>query len=92
MSCCVGDLRNKDVVNICDGKRLGCIVDIDIDVCNGRLCYIIVPGNEKLFNFTNKGDLRIPWDRIRKIGDDTILVELPDENDFTNNKKPDKRR
>ena len=76
MSCCVSDLRNKDVINICDGERLGCVVDVEVDVCNGRLVSIIVPGDCRLFCF-KQNRLCIPWDRIERIGNDAILVNLP---------------
>ena len=29
------ELREKEVINICDGKRLGCIVDLEFDICGG---------------------------------------------------------
>lgn len=76
MSCCINELRNKDVINICDGRRLGCVVDVEIDVCCGRLVSIIVPGDNRLFSFKNN-ELCIPWERIERIGDDAILVNLP---------------
>ena len=80
MGCCaIGDLRNKDVINVCNGKRLGCVYDAEIDLCSGRIIAVIVPGDTKLINFSSKNDLRIPWDRVVRIGDDTILVELADE-------------
>ena len=30
------DLRQKEVVNLCDGKRLGCICDVIVDVSCGK--------------------------------------------------------
>ena len=91
MSCCIGDLRNKDVINICNGKCLGCVIDAEIDVCAGRVVSIIVPGDSRMFSFSNKGELRIPWDRITRIGSDAILVTIPDEHDFIRENKPKKR-
>ena len=38
------DLRQKEVVNLCDGKRLGCICDVIIDVTCGKVEAIVVPG------------------------------------------------
>ncbi|MBQ7161027.1 MAG: YlmC/YmxH family sporulation protein [Clostridia bacterium] len=91
MSCCIGDLRNKDVINVCNGKCLGCVIDVEIDVCTGRLLALIVPGDTKMFIFSSKGELRIPWDRITKIGSDAILVSIPDEASFIRETKPRKR-
>lgn len=75
----ISDLRNLDVVNIVDGKRLGVICDLDLDLENGRICAIIIPGQSRLFNlFGGAQDYVIPWEKIVKIGIDTILVELTD--------------
>ena len=35
--------QEKEVINICNCKRLGCVVDADIDICNGRVLAIIIP-------------------------------------------------
>jgi YlmC/YmxH family sporulation protein len=73
----VSDLRNRDVINVVDGKRLGVICDLDLDLENGRINAIIVPGTSRFFSFFASGqDYIIPWDNIIKIGVDTILVEL----------------
>ncbi len=72
------DLKLKEVVNILDGKRLGPISDIEIDVENGRLTAIVVPGTGKFLGlFGRNEDVIIPWDKINKIGFDVILVETP---------------
>ena len=77
-SCTISDLRCKEVVNICDGKRLGYVSDVRVDLCSGRLTAIVVPGKGKLFRLFDKdGDGVIPWGAIRNIGDDIILVEQP---------------
>ncbi|MCW3491219.1 YlmC/YmxH family sporulation protein [Dethiobacter alkaliphilus] len=73
----ISDLRNRDVVNVVDGKRLGVICDLDLDLEQGRICALIVPGGSKFFSFFSGGqDYVIPWENIIKIGVDTILVEL----------------
>jgi YlmC/YmxH family sporulation protein len=71
------ELRNKDVVNMCDGKNLGNINDIIIDSTCGRVLGIVVPSNKKVFNiFKSNNELFIPYNRICKIGKDTILVDI----------------
>lgn len=73
---CTSDLKLKEVVNILDGKRLGAITDIEIDVEQGRLTAIVVPGQGKFLGlFGRNEDIVIPWDKIQKIGLDVILVE-----------------
>lgn len=70
------DLKLKEVINVIDGKRLGGITDIEIDVASGRLTAIVVPGNGKFLGlFGRSEEVVIPWEKINKIGFDVILVE-----------------
>lgn len=70
------DLKLKEVINIIDGKRLGTITDIEIDIETGRLTAIVVPGIGKFLGiFGRSEDVIIPWEKINKIGTDVILVE-----------------
>ena len=71
------DFKHKEVININDGKRLGFVQDVTADLTSGLITSIIVPGNAKLFNmFSGNNDIVIPWQNIRCIGDDVILVEI----------------
>ncbi len=71
------ELRRKEVINICDGARLGTICDLELDDCDGRICSIIVPGPSKLWGIVRSNEeLVIPYCHIKKIGDDVILVEI----------------
>lgn len=71
------DLKLKEVISIIDGKRMGNITDIEIDVETGRLTAIVVPGVGKFLGlFGRNEDVVIPWDKINKIGMDVILVEV----------------
>ena len=36
------ELREKDVINLCDGARLGHACDFEFDTCDGRICALIV--------------------------------------------------
>ena len=70
-------LKNKDVVNVCDGKNYGPITDIVFDTCCGRILGIIVPCNKNFFQFfKSSNDIFIPYNRICKIGKDIILVDI----------------
>ncbi len=72
------ELSEREVVNILDGKRLGLASDLEIDAETGKIVAIVVPGPGKfLWVFGKSDDFVIPWERIRKIGVDVILVETP---------------
>ena len=71
------DLRIKDVVNVADGRRLGPISDLELDLESGRITAIVVSGPGRVLGlFGRDNDYVIPWERIHKIGVDVILVEL----------------
>lgn len=73
----ISDLRTREVVNVQDGKKLGVIKDLDLDVERGRINALVLPGPNRFINiFTRKEDIVVPWERIVKIGRDVILVEV----------------
>ncbi|MEH6992041.1 YlmC/YmxH family sporulation protein, partial [Neobacillus drentensis] len=64
-----------DVVNVSDGKKLGNIGDIEINLSTGKIEAVIVTGNGKVLGFFGREeDIVIPWKNIIKIGQDVILV------------------
>ncbi len=70
------ELRNKEVINVHDGCRLGFVGDVDIQVPEGRVAAIIVFGPCRFFGLFGRGeDYYIPWDCIQRIGDDIILID-----------------
>lgn len=71
------DFKHKEVINITNGKRLGFVQDVTADLETGVITSIIVPGSTRLLNmFSNNEDIVIPWQNIKCIGDDIILVEI----------------
>lgn len=73
----ISELRNREVINIVDGRKLGTICDLDIDLENGRIAAIVVPGGGRLYSLFGGGrDYVISWENIVKIGVDAILVEI----------------
>lgn len=71
------DFKQKEVININDGKIIGFVVDVNADFQNGEINSIIVAQTGKLLgSMFGKNNVTIPWDKIRKIGEDVILVEI----------------
>ena len=71
------DLRRKEVINVTDGKRMGFVSDVEIDLEEGRIDAIILPGPAKMFGIIGKdNEVTIPWESIKKIGEDIILVDM----------------
>ncbi|MBR2860629.1 MAG: YlmC/YmxH family sporulation protein [Clostridia bacterium] len=69
------DLKRKEVINVSDGKRLGCVCDVIIEINTCRIDAIIVPGSFNLLCLQKPKSIIIPWNKIRKLGDDVILVD-----------------
>lgn len=69
------ELKDKEIINVFDGKKLGRIIDILFDNTNGVVKGIVVPGEHKLFR--KNEDIFVPLAKLKKIGDDVILVSLP---------------
>lgn len=50
----ISEFQVKDVVNVSNGKKLGSIGDIDINVTTGKIQAIILGGNGKVLGFFGK--------------------------------------
>ena len=74
------DLRCKEVICICDGRRLGFISDARIELPEGRITAIIVPGPNRFCGICGRrDDYVIPWCCIRRMGPDVVLVDIKPE-------------
>ncbi|MNJ65405.1 PRC-barrel domain protein [compost metagenome] len=76
----ISDFQTKDVINVVDGKRLGHISDLEVDLRQGVIEAIVVPVNSKFLGIFGGGsDLIIPWKNIVKIGSDVVLVKMEEQ-------------
>lgn len=75
----ISEFQMKDVVNIADGKKLGNISDIDINLKTGKIEAVIIVGTGKVLGLFGKDEeVLISWKNILKIGEDVILVRYKD--------------
>ena len=72
------EIRNKEVINIFDGKSLGYVCDIEINLQAGTIDGIVLPGSRGIFNLFGKGeeDIVIKWSDVITVGEDVILVDV----------------
>jgi len=71
------ELKQKEVINICDCRRLGYVGDVDFDMETGCLLAIIVPGPGCFCGFlVREKEFIIPFCDIRQVGPDIILVNV----------------
>ncbi len=75
MVCRMDSLRDKEVINVKDGGRIGFVCDVEVDTQEARLTAVVVYGKLRLFGLLGReADFVIPWGDIVLIGEDTVLV------------------
>ena len=75
MGCNTAELREKDVISIKDGRKLGYITDFEIEVACGKISAILVSNScGGFFGPIGKNEYCIPWEKIECIGEDAVLV------------------
>ncbi|KAF0820280.1 putative protein YlmC [Bacillus sp. ZZV12-4809] len=75
----ISEFQMKDVINVADGRKLGNIGDIDININTGKIESVIIGGAGKMLGFFGRdAEIVIPWRNILKIGEDVILVRYQD--------------
>ena len=85
------ELREKEVINLHDGTRLGCPYDFEFNVYEGTITALIIPRPGGFLGLGKANDLVIPWNKIERIGTDAILVRMTAESDFMMGKEKSKR-
>ena len=69
-------LQCKEVICVSDGRRLGYIEDVEVEIPEGNIHAIVVQGCGRAMGLVSSRDcFRIPWHCIRRIGPDIVLVE-----------------
>lgn len=89
MSVKLTDLQSKEVICLSNGVRLGFICDVLVEVPEGKICAIVVPGPCRYLGVLGRqDDFVIPWDCIRRIGPDIVLVDTKPEDCRVRRPKP----
>ena len=74
--CRFNDLRNKEVINVANGRRLGFVCDAELDIKTGKILSVVLPSKKAtFFSFGKDDDIVIKWEKIKKIGNDIIIVD-----------------
>ena len=69
-------LCKKEIINLCDGRRLGYATELAFDPKCATVLSLLLPQTKGLFAFGKTEYLCIPWSKIECFGDDTILVRM----------------
>ena len=71
------ELRNKEIININDGCRMGYVCDVEFDFETGKIKSLILPRKMGFWGiFSRHDEYVILWKDIKKIGDDIIFVDF----------------
>ena len=74
------ELHRKEVICMSDGRRLGYIADACVELPEGRVVSIVVPGPCRFFGLLGRrDDYIIPWSKICRMGPDIVLVDAKPE-------------
>ena len=67
-------LKNKEVINIYDGRSVGFVSDIEVDLEKGVIGGIVIPSERGFLGFFGRGenDILIKWEKVKTVGDDVI--------------------
>lgn len=76
----LSDLAGKEIINLHDGAKLGLIGDADLAVSqSGSIEAIILTSRSGFAGFLGERErdiLVIPWQSIRKVGTEVVIVDL----------------
>lgn len=77
------ELGNREVINCKNGKKLGCVGDLCIDLSNGCITELFVPCGSKYCGcIGKKGEYCIPINAVVRVGVDIILVDIDEKKCF----------
>lgn len=71
----LSDLQTKDLISIKDGRRIGRIIDAEINQ-EGQLIYLIIEEKKNFRKMLTQSDTKVEYSKITKIGADVILVDI----------------
>ena len=72
----LSELQTKDIISLKDGRKIGRIIDVEINE-NGSIRYLVIEQTHNIKNFFSRGDdIKVSFESIEKIGSDVILVNI----------------
>ena len=73
----ITDMHDKEVINVCDGSRLGYVDDLEVDTCTAQITALVICGRSRLVGLLGRDpDIVVQWKDIEVVGDETILVNF----------------
>lgn len=80
MICSLENMKNKEVIDILNGERLGYIDDVEMNLDTSNIIALVIYGKERFFGLLGKDDdIVIPCHEIEVIGQDVLLIKRSEE-------------
>lgn len=81
----LSQLRQMEVIDISEGRRLGFIGDIIFDDDFKKIDSLVIPSQSGLFSiFKRREEINIKWNQIKTVGVDILLVDISSKGRFEN--------
>lgn len=71
----INAIRSMEIIDFNRGKKIGLVSDIKIDMDENKIVSLLLPVTRGTW-FSKTEWLEIPWDRVVKVGEDIILVDI----------------
>ena len=72
----LSDLRDRELIDIAEGSRFGCVEDVEVDWEQGKVLSLVVPGRLRFFGLLGREeDIIVPVEAVKRFGEDLILVD-----------------
>ncbi|WP_075980879.1 YlmC/YmxH family sporulation protein [Bacillus massilinigeriensis] len=78
----LSELSGKEIVDLKKAERLGVLgqTDLEINESTGQIQALLIPSSVSWFGFRkNGGEIRVPWSHIKKIGNDMVIIDIPED-------------
>ncbi len=73
----LSDIQAKEIISIVDGRKLGRVVDVDINIDEGKVNYFVAETKHFFRRILGREvETKFTFANIEKIGKDVILIKL----------------
>lgn len=70
----INNIKSMEVIDVNSGAKVGFIKDLIVDCENYKIISLLIP-SQKMSWFNKNNNIEIPWENVKKIGVDVILID-----------------
>lgn len=73
----LSELSGKEIVDVNRAERLGILGQTDLEIDEtGQITSLIIPSVKWFGLLRNGSEIRVPWEHIKKIGADMVIIDF----------------